>query len=235
MSAERRRPDRLVVVMGTGTGVVAATLALRYRMVVATDVVPRLAGAARLTAALNRFPPGHRVEACVADVARGLTPGAFDFVAANTPWVPSGAAGQQPRIFADGGPTGFELPRRFVVEGAGLLAPGGVAVMLAADVSFSDGAAPLRRLCADLAATGHFADLLPTPYGRPVAGTEAPVLVRLPGVVGACHVAVVIARRPLRPGLMAAVDGLRHRWRVQGSPPSSCANASESSGSASGP
>ena len=50
------------------------------------------------------------------DVADGLAPHSFDLVTANAPWVPEpfDQAGSPARRFAAGGPSGFELPRRFL-------------------------------------------------------------------------------------------------------------------------
>jgi len=198
--------------LGTGTGVVAATLARRYRQVLATDLTRRAACTAMVTAALNRFPPGHRVHACVADVARGVTPGRFDLVAANAPWVPSDENGPDRRIFADGGPTGFELPRRFLTEGSALLRPGGILVALAVDVTFAGGRSPLRDLCALLERQGYTTVIIPTGLGRHAGDTERTVLPRVSGALAADHVAVVVARRPASTVLTAAVGDMAETW-----------------------
>ena len=65
-------------------------------------------------------------------------------MAANTPWVPASADADTPvSTYANGGRDGLELPARFLVEGAALLRPGGVAVLLALHVVRTDGARPL--------------------------------------------------------------------------------------------
>ncbi len=151
--------------LGTGTGLLAALLARRYRVVVATDVAADVALAAAVTLALNPAPEGHGAGAAVADVAAGLRPATFDLVAANAPWVPHDGFGTAPPLFANGGETGSELPRRFLVEGAALLRPGGVAVTLGLDTTLRDGRRPLQDVVTEpmAPATSH---MLPTPHNR---------------------------------------------------------------------
>ena len=122
-------PGRVAVDLGAGAGLLSAGLLQRFTTVVATDIVPRTVAVMALTLAVNETAGRHAL-ACVADVAKGLRPGRFDLVAANAPWVPGGSG----RVFADGGPTGFELPRRFILEGAQLLAPGGVLLVMCLDL-----------------------------------------------------------------------------------------------------
>ena len=55
-----------------------------------------------------------------------------------------------PRRFAAGGPTGFELPRRFIDAAAGLLSPGGRAFIACLDIEFDDGKRFSLRHYADL-------------------------------------------------------------------------------------
>ncbi len=131
------RGGRLAIDLGTGTGYLAAALASRYELTIGTDLRPATAAAAALTFRLNaRF--GGPLAACVADLGRGLNTGCADLVIANAPWRPSGELDDlvNRRIWADGGPFGLEAPRRFIVEGASLLAPGGVAITQCLDVRF---------------------------------------------------------------------------------------------------
>lgn len=72
-----------------------------------------------------------RLEFITADVADGLETGTFDFVCVNAPWIPSSRA--KGRVYADGGPDGFDLPRRFLLEGASLLADEVVPGLASAD------------------------------------------------------------------------------------------------------
>lgn len=200
--------------LGTGTGVVAAALAADHPVVVASDVSARSARTALLTAALNRFPAGHRVRACVSDVGHGLRAASFGLVAANTPWVPSGGA-SRPRLFADGGPTGFELPRRFLTEGAALLQPGGVLIALAADVTFVGGRSPLRELCLGLDDAGFTTTVVPTGMGRTGETLKRTVRSRMSGVADAEHVAVVVARHPVPSDLDGMVAEMADAWTGQ--------------------
>ena len=202
-------PGERAAELGTGTGLVAVSLAAAYRVVIATDLVKTLVGGVALTAALNRIPDGHCIVGCVADVACGLRPGTHDFVAANAPWVPSGTA--RSVVYADGGPTGTELPSRFVLEGSQLLRAGGVGVFLMADITFDDGRAPLRDLCDRSEQAGLFTAVLPTPY-RPVKEGWERLVADLPGAVAARHVAVVVAKPPLDERRAAALTQLRSAW-----------------------
>jgi methylase of polypeptide subunit release factors len=202
-------PGERAAELGTGTGLAAVSLADDYRVVVATDVVKGLVGGVALTTALNRIPDGHRIVACVADVARGLRPGTQDFVAANTPWVPSSLA--RSVVYADGGPTGTELPSRFVVEGTRLLRPGGAGVFLMVEITFANGRSPLRDLSDRMRAGGLFTAVLPTPYS-PVEGRWDRLAADLPGAVSARHVALVVAKPPLDDGRTGALARLTSAW-----------------------
>lgn len=204
--------------LGTGTGLLAAVLTTRYRAVVATDLALSVVGAADLTLALNRRPPGHAAAACVADVGAGLRPDSFDLVVANAPWVPLAVDHTAPQeLFAHGGEFGVELPARFVTEGAALLRPGGVAITLALDMELEGHRRPLRSVCDRLAEAGFVTVTLPTPFNR-----ERPHLLELmqerqPALTAATHVAVVAARPhggdPRRRSLRVAADALRRRWQ----------------------
>jgi methylase of polypeptide subunit release factors len=203
--------------LGTGTGLLAALLGSRYRSVVATDLGASVAVAAALTVALNPVPEGHAVAIGRADVAGGLRPDSFDLVAANAPWVPLAVEAAAPReIFAHGGESGVELPRRFLLEGAALLRAGGVAVTLALDVELEGGIRPLRAVGDELAAAGYVVTTLATPFNRERPHLVARMRERQPSITDATHVAVVVAR-PRSPGddrasLLVAADALRRRW-----------------------
>lgn len=203
--------------LGTGTGFLAAVLARRYRTVIAADISPRAVAAASLTLALNPSPAGHASGAAVADVADGLRPGAFDLVTANTPWVPSPPDSTRPlRIFADGGPTGVELPTRFLRCGVRLLRPGGLAITLALDVTLSDDYRPLARVCTELEAAGHTAIMVPTPINQSNPEMESSLRAALPLITRAEHVAVIVGRAQ-RPGvrrdaIAVAAQALGRRW-----------------------
>jgi len=204
--AARLRPEGGAVAdLGTGAGAVAALLAPRYERVVATDVAPRTAASAAITLALNPRPDGRPAGAvCLADVASGLRPGAFDLVTANPPWVPDVSGHGGPRTYASGGASGFELPRRFMVEAAELLAPGGVAVVLGIDATWSDGSRPLLALSRGLRRMGYDVAVEPTGEAVMWPTLEADMTARVPGMAAVRHVAVLMHRPgpvPARPRL----------------------------------
>jgi len=206
--------------LGTGTGVLAAMLATRYRAVIATDVARSVAVAAGLTLALNPIPSGHAAAVCVTDVAGALRPGAFDLVAGNAPWVPMDRDCAAPReLFAHGGETGVELPRRFMLEGAALLRAGGVAITLALDIELRGGSRPLRAACDELAAEGYAVTVIPTAFDRDRPNLVEQMQHRQSSVIDAVHVAVVVGRPrgsgDDRRSLLTAADALRRRWASQ--------------------
>jgi release factor glutamine methyltransferase len=185
------RSGERAVELGTGSGLVAASIATTHRLTIATEPFLSVAVAARLTFALNRRPASHRVVAAVADVGRGLRPGSCDLVATNTPWLPAGTFDKVSDRFRVGGDSGTEMPARFLRDGAALLRRGGMAITLACDVEF-DGRRPLREVCDDLSGTGFDVALEPT-------GLQADDLPRLlhqrqPRITDAVHVAVVVSR-----------------------------------------
>lgn len=145
--------------LGAGTGLTAAVLARRYRMVVATDIRMEIVRCISLTFALNRLWPPKQCLAVLSDVASGLEEGTFDLIIGNPPWVPSAATAGQ--LFADGGPTGFELPRRFILEGAHLLRPGGIALLLVSDATFCNNLRPLHQVCDYLKKLGYTTEIIP--------------------------------------------------------------------------
>jgi release factor glutamine methyltransferase len=206
--------------LGTGTGLLAAALSRRYRCVVATDIVRRAAEAARCTMMLNDRPPGHVWLTAQTDVTCGLRTRSFDLVAANTPWVPASVDADTPvSIYANGGRDGLELPARFLVEGAALLRPGGVAVLLALHVVRTDGARPLMELCGNLEQEGYSVAVVPTPLNRTFPQLSTKTLARCPDLVEAIHVAVVIGAPVTQGGrrdsLLVACDGLARRWQTE--------------------
>ena len=202
--------------LGTGAGTVAALLGRRYDTVVGTELLGRTAACAALTMELNRRADGRLpATVCVTDVAAGLERGSFDLVAANPPWVPDepGAPVGILRTFADGGPTGFELPRRFAMEAASLLAPGGVAVVLALDVVWAGGQRPLAALARGLQRLRYEVAVTPTEASEVWAELEAGFEHRFPDVEAVTHVALLVHRPEIAgaptPGSPAAVADAR--------------------------
>jgi len=139
---------------------------------------------------------------CLTDVASGLCAGAFDLVTANPPWVPDASDCGVPHTYASGGASGFELPRRFMVEAAELLAPGGVAVVLGIDTTWSDGSRPLPAMIRGLRRMGFDVAVQPTDDAVMWPTFEADMTARFPGMASVRHVAVLVHRPgpvPARP------------------------------------
>jgi SAM-dependent methyltransferase len=185
--------------LGSGAGTIAAAMSQRFEEVVATDVLPRTVACARLTLILN---PRHDLSpggsAIVTDVAAGLKPASFDLVTGNPPWVPDLDRGEDPgearRIYAEGGATGFELPRRFIMEGASLLAPGGVMVMLSLDSRWANGERPLHAIARGLKRLGFKVSLAPTELTGLWFQMQESLRSRCPDLISAVHVALVVQR-----------------------------------------
>lgn len=205
LAAQFAVPGGAMADLGTGAGTVAALLARRVRTVVATDILPRTVACAAITFALNTGAWGGPARALVADVAAGLAPGRFALVTANPPWVPDlDRAEEGPaRVYAEGGPRGFELPRRFLVEGAHLLAPGGVMVVLALDTVWDDGDRPLAALANGLRRLGFDVHLQVTGLSGSWKTGRYNFLSRFPTICSAEHVVVTVRRPASAPPLPA--------------------------------
>ena len=179
--------------LGTGTGLVAAFLTSRYETVVATDINQRATQTAQLSRELLPDSAKSRMHVVTNDVAAGFLPGTFDFVCINAPWVPAHRA--DGRIYSQGGETGFELPRRFILEGTELLAPDGIFIALCAELSFTDDSNPLRELLDDLEQNGFVTFIEPTPAPHPFHAAADGTAETLPGLESARHVTVVVQRK----------------------------------------
>ena len=192
--AARGFGDRAVD-LATGNAFIGAALATRYDHVVAADLSARCAATAALVPILNPHLRG-RFSAVRADVTDGLRPGSFDLVTANAPWVPESLPpiDATARRFAAGGPTGFELPRRFVDGAADLLAPGGRAFIACMALDLDDGRRPVED---------HLAEVRRRDFDVEVTATRANQVFdyatwaarKLPDAIGARHVVIEI-RRP---------------------------------------
>lgn len=123
-----------VLDVGTGTGAIALALLAARPMwnAVATDISPDALALARENAARAKLEA--RVEFREGDLLAALKEGeGFDLVAANPPYIPSGAlAGLQaevrdhdPHIALNGGADGLDLVRRLVAATPKALKPGG--------------------------------------------------------------------------------------------------------------
>lgn len=180
--------------LGTGNGFLAAALATRYDHVIAADLSPRCVATAALVPVLNPHLRD-RFSAVQCDVANGLQRGSFDLVTANAPWVPEteGPDGGAPRRFAAGGPTGFELPRRFIDESADLLRPGGRAFVACTDIDFVDGRRPLHEHLPRVRARGFEVTLVETAINE-LNDFDEWARRKAPGARSARHVVVAITR-----------------------------------------
>lgn len=197
--------------LGTGAGTIPALLAPSFDVVVATDILPRTAACAAITFALNpRADGAPAAHSCVADVAMGLAPGTFALVTGNPPWVPTldPFVHGPSRVYAEGGTTGFELPRRFMVEGAMLLAPDGVMVIAALDITWDTGERPLRSLARGLGLLGFDVHIEPTGIDDAWSGTELDVSTTFSAIRSAQHVALVV-HRPRRGSRLSPPDMVR--------------------------
>lgn len=191
--------------LGTGNGLLAAALATRFDHVVAADISARCTATAALIPPMNPHLAG-RLSVVRADIATCLRPGSFDVVVANAPWVPEavpteldadaplGAGGAATRRFAAGGPTGFELPRRFLDQAAGLLVPGGRAFVACTDITFADGARPLHEHLPVLEGRGVDVEVTVTSLGS-MHDLVAWARARVDGAVDVAHVVVSLRRR----------------------------------------
>ena len=136
-------PGRWATDVGTGSGVIAVTLAAeRPRLnVVATDASPEALELAARNAADHGV--SERVRFACGDLAepvRDLLPGpqdGLDLLASNPPYVPTDeierlaaeVRDHEPRIALDGGPDGLAVICRLIPQAAELLRPGGWLVL----------------------------------------------------------------------------------------------------------
>ncbi len=120
-----------IVDLGTGSGAIAATLALEIpdAEVVAIDASEAAAAVARANAARL----GARIDVRVGDWTEPCRGERFDLVASNPPYVPSAhltaldpeVRDFEPRLALDGGCDGLDAYRRLAEEIGAILAPGG--------------------------------------------------------------------------------------------------------------
>jgi len=117
--------------VGTGTGVIALTLAaeLPQTDVTAVDISPEALALARENA--ERLGLSGRVKFVQGDLLEGVE-GAFDLIIANLPYIPGGEIASlsrevqhDPVLALDGGPVGTEVIARLIGQARGHLKPGG--------------------------------------------------------------------------------------------------------------
>lgn len=139
--AEGAREDVLIADVGTGSGAIAVSLAsyLRYAQLLAVEISPEAAAIARRNAA--RHEVADRLEILEGDGLSPLAPyaGKLSYLVSNPPYIAeSELAGldpevrdHEPRLALTPGEDPYVWYRRFAVDGAELLRPGG---MLAVEV-----------------------------------------------------------------------------------------------------
>lgn len=115
---------------GTGSGVQAVTLAAAGARVVATDRLRAAVEAARANARANAV--GGSVHAVQAHLLDPLADGVLDVVACNPPYLPASGALEGPEEAAlESGEAGVELSLDLVADLDRVLAPGGLAFLVA--------------------------------------------------------------------------------------------------------
>lgn len=186
-------PGDAAVELAAGNAIAAAHLVARYKRVVATDVPGPWLRFAQLTLAANAAR-GRPSGVVVSDVAAALRPAAFDLVIANPPWSPAAPKDVDGRTitFMDGGPTGTELPARFLREGPSLLRRGGTAITLCFDPWFEDGRRPLLEVLDDIRADGFGVETIDSPIFPTDEVTARLRERRLPTLKQGRHLAVVV-------------------------------------------
>lgn len=137
-------PAPLIVDVGTGSGIIAVTLALEVPSagVVAIDRSPEALQVARDNAA--RHEVADRIQFVQSDLLAGLA-GPFDLIVANLPYVPTDEIDSaspevrcEPRLALDGGPNGLDLYVRFFPQAARVRATNGG---LFAEIAWNQGTA----------------------------------------------------------------------------------------------
>ncbi|WP_046530737.1 DUF7059 domain-containing protein [Cellulomonas sp. FA1] len=126
-----RDPRRRVLDLGTGCGVQALHASRHAEHVVATDLSTRALAFAAFTTALAGLGPD-RVELRAGSMLEPVADDTFDLVVSNPPFVITPRRADVPAYdYRDGGRAGDDLVRDLVTGVGAVLAPGGVAQMLA--------------------------------------------------------------------------------------------------------
>ncbi|ADG75643.1 methyltransferase small [Cellulomonas flavigena DSM 20109] len=126
-----RDPRERVLDLGTGCGVQALHASRHAAHVVATDLSPRALAFARFTTALAGLGPD-RVSLREGSMLEPVAGETFDLVVSNPPFVITPRGADVPAYdYRDGGRSGDDLVRDLVTGVGDVLAPGGVAQLLA--------------------------------------------------------------------------------------------------------
>lgn len=147
-------PDARILDVGTGSGVIALTLAAERPgvLVAAVDVSPEALALARENAAALGL--AERVEFAQSDLLGGAPAGAFDLVVANLPYIPAGditglaqeVREHDPRLALDGGSDGLALIARLIEEAPARAPSGGRRLHLALEIGHEQAAEVVNLL-----------------------------------------------------------------------------------------
>lgn len=145
-----RRPQTAphLVDVGTGSGAIAVTLAVRLPQarITAVDVSPEALDVARHNA--SRHGVAEHIEFVQGDLLEAL-PGPFDAILANLPYIPTATLQTldvlrwEPSLALDGGPDGLNLMRVLIQQATTRLLAGG---LLALETQYDQGP-PVAALC----------------------------------------------------------------------------------------
>lgn len=141
------RPEDRMLEIGCGSGLISQELGPRVARLLATDINPHAARAAR----------ARGVEVIRADLFAGIK-GRFDLVLFNAPYLPTQPeerTGHWIDRALDGGESGRETAERFIADLSGHLLPGGRALLLISSLTGLDEvreAAAAARLWAEVVA-----------------------------------------------------------------------------------
>jgi len=152
LAAKGLQAPRRIVDVGTGSGVIALTMALIFPEAVVAGCDVSADALALAKANRERLGLADRVELLESDLLAALA-GPFDAVVANLPYIPSGEVPGlsrevrcDPLSALDGGADGLDLVRRLVAESGAKMAPGG---LLALEIGIGQGALVAEVLAAN--------------------------------------------------------------------------------------
>lgn len=123
-----------IVDIGTGSGVIAITLAhfFPHLEITSIDISPDALEIARINAAF--YNVNHQIEFIQGNLLEGITR-KFDLILANLPYIPTGTLVNldvsrfEPRCALDGGADGLELIKKLIDHISGFINPGGCAFL----------------------------------------------------------------------------------------------------------
>ncbi|MBN1430836.1 MAG: peptide chain release factor N(5)-glutamine methyltransferase [Anaerolineae bacterium] len=174
-SEQHRQPAPRLVDVGTGSGAIAVTLAVRLPQagITAVDVSPAALDVARRNASWHGV--GERIELVQGSLLADIT-GPFDIILANLPYIPTDTLPTldvirwEPAPALDGGPDGLALIRLLIRQAATRLLPGG---LLALEIQYDQGPV-VAALCRDIFPTAAVT------IAHDLAGLDRIVSVELP-------------------------------------------------------